>query len=139
MKFTFDSYKSVYLIHKDLTKAIFLARTGAKDNSYAQEVFARIFDCVHSELIDVVAEYEKYYKPEYRNVFHYLYHKLNMSDEQVSAIHGIAEAHPEYRIFRKRDFTYGDGGLEHFAFSDTLRDRSSELFLMKEKGDEEQI
>jgi hypothetical protein len=136
MKLEYDDNKSVYVIHKKLSRELFLKKIGVTSDSYAEEMFSRLYDCIYSELVDLQREYEEYYKMEYSDLYHFLYHKHNLSDDQVSILEKLLKQTSDYKVFRKEDFTYGDYGIEQFGFSETMGDRITNILLLKENADE---
>lgn len=130
MKLAYDFYKSLLLINKNLTKEIFIERTGVKVG-YSLSMFSRMYDSVTSELIDVDEEYEKYYSFEYESMEHFLYRKYNLEGKHIEELMEERKNNPDCLIFRKDDNSYGDYGIARFTFSDTMYDRVMEILMLK--------
>jgi hypothetical protein len=130
MKLGYDFYNSLLLINKNLTKEIFIERTGVKDG-YSLSMFSRMYDSVTSELIDVDEEYEKYYSFEYKSMEHFLYRKYNLKGKHIEELMGERKKNPDCLLYRKDDNSYGDYGIAQFTFSDTMYDRVMEILMLK--------
>ncbi|SDL14955.1 hypothetical protein SAMN05421823_104500 [Catalinimonas alkaloidigena] len=130
MKLGYDFYKSLLLINKNLTKEIFIERTGAKDG-YSLNMFSRMYDSITSELINVDKEYEKYYSFEYESMEHFLYRKYNLKGKYIVELMEASKNNPNCLLYRKDDNSYGDYGIAQFTFSDTMYDRVMDIIMLK--------
>ncbi len=131
MRLTYDFYKSLLLVNKNLTKEIFLSKTGAKDG-YALDMFSRMYDSVTSELINLDIEYSKYYSFEYSTLESFLYRKYNINEENIFKLIEERKKYPDCILYRKDDLAYGGNGeLSTFAFSETMHDRVMEIIMLK--------
>lgn len=130
MKLGYDFYQSLILVNKNLTKEIFIERTGAKDG-YSLNMFSRMYDSITSELIDVDKEYEKYYSFEYESMEHFLYRKYNLKEKYIVELMEARKNNPNCSLYRKDDNSYGDYGIAQFTFSDTMYDRVMDIIMLK--------
>lgn len=130
MKLAYDFYKSLILVNKNLTKEIFLEKTGAK-SGYSWDMFCRMYDNITSELIDMEREYEKYYSFEYKTFECFLFRKLNLKYEDLVLLMKEKQENPDCIIYRKEDGSYGDHGIDTFTFSDALYDRITNIIMLK--------
>ena len=130
MKLAYDFYKSLLLININLTKEVFIDRTGAKDG-YSLNMFLRMYDSVTSELIDVDMEYKKYYSFEYDSLERFLYRKYNLKEEHIIELIWERQNNPDCILYRKDDNSYGDYGIAQFTFSETMYERVMEIIMLK--------
>lgn len=131
MKLAYDFYKSLILVNKNITKEIFLAKTGAEDG-YALNMFSRLYDSITCELVNLDVEYDKYYSFEYPSLEHFLYRKYNLNEEDISNLMEERKKYPECILYRKDDLAYGGNGqLTTFAFSEAMYDRVMEMIMLK--------
>jgi len=63
-----------------------LRRTRAVANSYAGEFVKRIYKYFIEDTLDLRKEYTEYYKPEYRDIYSFLYYKYACSDEDIRSL-----------------------------------------------------
>ncbi len=131
MKLAYDFYKSFLLINKNLTKNIFIEKTGAK-SGYSLNMFSRMYDSITSELIDVEWEYKKFYSFEYKTLEQYLYRKYNIKEEYIIELMEVRRSNPDCVLYRMDELSYGgNGDLNTFAFSETMFERISEILMLK--------
>lgn len=133
MKLAYDFYKSVLLINKNLTKEIFIQKSGVEDG-YSLNMFSRMYDSLTSELIDVDREFKKYYSFEYENMEHFLYRKYNIKGKYIDELMEVRKENPDCILYRKDDNSYGDYGIAQFAFSATMYDRVVEILMLKNQS-----
>jgi len=131
MKFTYDFFESIILIDSTLTKEKFLEFTGAT-SGYALDMFSRIFDSITSELIDLEKQFKEYYAFEYITMERFLFRKFNLESEDIDKIMREKKINPHCIIYKKRDYAYGNAGLDQFAFSEPMYERIFKILLMKE-------
>ena len=130
MKLSYDYNKSLLLINKELTKEIFIEKTGVGDG-YSLRMFSKMYDSITSQLIDVEEEYKKFYSFEYDSIQKFLLIKYNLREEHVKVIMEERKYNPDYILYRKEEYSYGDYGIAQFAFSDTMYDRIMEILTLK--------
>lgn len=130
MRLSYDFYKSLVLINRNLTKDIFLELSGVRDG-YSMNMFSRMYESLTSELIDVDKEYSKYYSFEYKSIEHYLWKKFNFEESDIELLIEERKNNPDCILYRKDELSYGDDGLIQFAFSDTMYERINNLLLLK--------
>jgi hypothetical protein len=135
MKLAYDFSKSLLLINTNLTKEIFILKTGAQDG-YALNMFSRMYDSITSELIDVDKEYMKYYSFEYDSLERFLYRKYNLKKEDIAELIEERNSNPDCILYRKDDNSYGDYGITQLAFSESVYDRVIGILMLKNQTDE---
>lgn len=138
MILSYDFYKSLLLINKNLKKEIFLEKAGAQ-SGYSLNMFSRMFDSVSSELINVDLEYEKYYSFEYESMEQFLYKKYNVRGKHIKELMQFRKDNPDCILYRKDDNSYGDYGIPQFMFSESMNDRIIEILTLKKQPNENQI
>jgi hypothetical protein len=125
--------ESLLLINKNLTKELFLQKAGVT-KGYAYEMFSSMYDSIHSELINVKEEYNKYYSFEYPTPEDFLYKKLNIKWEHIETVIKQMKKNPDYILYRKSDdYSHGHYGLTQFTFSETMYKRVEKILLLKGK------
>lgn len=133
MKLAYDFYKSLLLVNKNLTKDLFIERTGAEDG-YSLKMFSKMYDSITSELIDVDREFEKYYSFEYKSVEQFLYRKYNLKREHIHELMEERKKNPDCKLYRKDDNSYGDYGIAQFTFSEAMYDRVMNIIMLKKSN-----
>jgi len=136
MKLAYDYYKSLLLINKNLTKEIFLEKSGAQ-SGYSLNMFSRMYDSVTSELINVDLEYKKFYSFEYESIEQFLYRKYNIRGEYIDELMQFRKDNPDCILYRKDDNSYGDYGIPQFMFSESMYDRIIEILTLKKQTNED--
>lgn len=129
MKLAYDFYKSLLLINKNLTKEIFLEKSGAQ-SGYSLNMFSRMYDSVTSELINMDLEYEKFYSFEYENIEQFLYRKYNIKVEYIDELMQFRKDNPDCILYRKDDASYGDYQIPQFMFSEPMYDRIIDILTL---------
>ena len=129
-KYAYDSYKSLIVVNRNLTKEYFLNKAGA-ESGYAKDMFSRIYDSIfaEAEAIDVV--FDKYYKEEYGDIETYLYHKYCIETNDIKEILDFKNSNIDYVIYDFAELDYGDSNTVVFAFSDDMYERITDMLLMK--------
>lgn len=135
MKLAYDFYKSLLLINKNLTKEIFLEKSGAQ-SGYSLNMFSRMYDSVTSELINMDLEYEKFYSFEYENIEQFLYRKYNIKVEYIDELMQFRKDNPDCILYRKDDASYGDYQIPQFMFSEPMYDRIIDILTLKKQANE---
>lgn len=130
MKLGYEYDESFLLIHKNLTKEVFLEKAGVS-SGFSYEMFSHMYDSITSELINMDKEYHEYYSFEYLSLEAFLYKKFNLKPKSINKLIKAREKNPECILYRKDDYAYGDYGLTQFTFSETMYKRIIELLLLK--------
>ncbi|RCW23448.1 hypothetical protein DFO77_1483 [Marinilabilia salmonicolor] len=125
MRIPYDSYSSLLLLNPSVSRRKFLNKVGVKKNTYSYDMFYRIYDFIHSELIDLRKEYEKYYSIEYDTYENFIYHKLNIEYDVIESVKHKLKENKSLRLFYKPDeLSYGDSGsIYNFVFSEEMEER----------------
>lgn len=130
MKLTYSYSKSFLLLNRNLTKKIFLDKSGVKEG-YSYIMFSKMYDSIFSELIDLDYEYEKYYSFEYTSLKEFLYKKYNLNEEDITELLEERRKNPACGLYRKDDNSYGDYGLAEFSFSEVMYERIINILMLK--------
>lgn len=138
MKLAYDFYKSIILIDSRLTREKFLEYAGAR-TGYSLYMFSRMYDSITSELIDIERQFREYYAFEYRTIERFLYRKFNIEPKDIDQIMKEKEINPNCIIYKKKDYAYGDYGLDQLAFSEPMYERIKNILLMKLANHENKI
>lgn len=125
MRIQSDSFSSLLLLNPSISRRKFLKKVGVKKNTYSFDMFYRIYDFIHSELIDLKKEYEKYYSIEYDTYESFIYHKLNIEYDIIESAKQKLKENKSLRLFYKPDdLAYGDSGsIYNFVFSEEMEER----------------
>jgi hypothetical protein len=130
MKLAYDFYKSILLVDSRLNKEIFLEYAAAR-SGYALEMFSRMYDSITSELINLEKQFCDYYAFEYITLERFLYIKYNIEEADIEKIMQEKQANSHCVVYKRKDYAYGDYGLDDFAFSDPMYERIRDILLMK--------
>ncbi|GAA3952413.1 hypothetical protein GO495_12115 [Chitinophaga oryziterrae] len=131
MIYYYDDFEFMFLVHRGLNKEAFLAAAGAK-HGYAADMFGRMYDALMIESLDVIDEFERYYKVEYENLGRFLYRKWNFTYEAVTEIMKQLEKNPEVRLMRRIEWSYHGSELRTFMSEEPMVNRIENILLMKE-------
>ncbi len=131
MKYSYDSYQSLILVNRNISKDYFLNRAGAV-GGYAKDMFSRIYDCIFSEAESVEEIYLRYYKDEYDDIGSYIYHKYCIGSESLQHILDLKASNDNYVLYDFDELNYGDSSSIVFAFSEDMYERITNILLMKE-------
>ena len=130
MIYYYDHSEFMFFIHQDMDRDKFLLAAGAS-KGYARDLFSRMYNAFAAEKIDMICEYETYYRVEYETFGHYLYHRWNMTAESVTAIVEMVEKQPHLRFFRRVERSYSGSQLRRFMTDDLMSDRIENILLME--------
>jgi len=133
MIYNYNDFEPFFIvIDKTINKEIFLSRIGVKKNTYAEDMFSRMYDGIFSELINLEEEYETYYQIEYKSLEHFLFHKFCVPDDVIKDFLKLKSENEDYTIFYKKNiYSYGDYGIIRYAF-ETLYDKITNILLLKD-------
>ena len=129
MIFHYDQFEFMFLMKKSMNKEKFLIAAGAV-RGYAKEMFSRMYDSLSSETIDIITEYEIYYKIEYDSLGKFLYRKYNLSHRMVTQIMDQLKKEPDLRLYRIIDRSYLNGQIRNFMSEDPMVERIEKILLM---------
>jgi hypothetical protein len=107
------------LLEQDMDRSSFLARIRAKEGSYAWEFGCRLYEALFCGAVDVLAEYERYYRPEYLSPIRYIASEygLTRSDLKIIESH-IAE---KGRVLYTNLYESCESRLASYMFSEEMR------------------
>jgi predicted DNA-binding WGR domain protein len=120
------------IISQNFTRENFIANANVKTGTYAYELTDRIYRALFSEVVDVKAEYDKYYPDEFENMFEYLQRKYNLKADVIDAIK--KHYSKNMILYYGKVHTTGDYNLEQFIYSDQMMKSLDNL--LKDKKDE---
>lgn len=130
MRYGYDMYKYLLIVNKNLTKEYFLQQAGVT-KGYAKDFFIRIYDSFFAESENVEELFQNYYRQEYTNLNAFLRGYYGIKEEWIKEISDTLRSNPDYTLIDYHSLDYGDNGIEDMVFSDNLRKRFANLFLMK--------
>lgn len=130
MIYYYDDFEFMFMVHRDLTKDLFLQAAGAK-RGYAADMFGRMYDAIMVESLDVMEEFERFYKVEYENIGRFLFRKWNFRANTVSQILKRMEENPNAVLRRRIESSYHGSELRRFMTEDPMVDRIEKILLMK--------
>ncbi|KAA8480031.1 hypothetical protein BDE36_2379 [Arcticibacter tournemirensis] len=130
MIYYYDDFEFMFLVHRNLDKAAFLFSAGA-NHGYAADMFGRMYDALMIESLDVIEEFNRFYKPEYEALGGFLYRKWNFSYKNVEDILKKLEKNPEARLMRRIEYSYYGSELRKFMSEEPMVDRIEKILLMK--------
>lgn len=130
MKYSYDTYKSLIVVNKKISKEHFLYCAGVH-SGYAKDMFSRIYDSIFSEaeLVDEILS--KYYADEYDNIEDFLYVKYCIDRDCVDEIMKLVNSNEDYVLYDFEELNYGDSGAISFAFSSDMYERITNILLMR--------
>lgn len=130
MKYSYDSYKSLIVVNRNLSKDYFLSRAGAL-HGYAKDMFSRIYDSIISEAERVEDILKEFYSDEYEKIEDFLYFKYCINREDVDKIMQLVNSNENYILYDFDELNYGDSGAVMFAFSSDMYERIINILLMR--------
>jgi len=130
MKYSYDSYKSLIVVNRNISKDYFLSRAGAL-HGYAKDMFSRIYDSIFSEAECVDDILNKYYYEEYEKMEDFLYSKYCINREDVNKIMQLVNSNEDYILYDFDELNYGDSSAVTFAFSTDMYERIINILLMR--------
>ena len=130
MKYSYDSYKSLIVVNRNISKDYFLSRAGAL-HGYAKDMFSRIYDSIFSEAECVDDILNKYYYEEYEKMEDFLYSKYCINREDVNKIMHLVYSIEDYILYDFEELNYGDSSAVTFAFSTDMYERINNILLMR--------
>lgn len=83
---TKDSNTYFLILDQIYTEEHWLASAGVRPGSPAARIASRVYSCFFRGVIDVVGEYNKYYKREYHNLWEFLYWHYQIDNEAIEAV-----------------------------------------------------
>jgi hypothetical protein len=137
MRYNYDSYKSLIVVDRRLTKEIFLQNAGIKQGGYAEDMFSRMYDWIFSEATYLEDVFEKYYKPEYEGFRDFLYKKYTLPNKIINEMLSVKSENENYTIIDFDELSCNDGGFIHLVFENgmdepyQMYDKIINLLLMK--------
>lgn len=128
------TYRDGYflIINQNFTRENFISNANVKTGTYAYELTERIYKTLFSEVVDVKAEYEKYYSDEFDTMFGYIKRKYNLKADVLNAIKKYYSKN--MILYYGKVHTTGDYNLEQLIYSDQMVETLNNL--LKDKKDE---
>lgn len=128
MRFVYDMYKYLLVVHKDITEDYFLKKSGAV-GGYALQFFQRLWNSIFQESDDVHALYENYYWQEYENYYLFLEGYYGLENSTVEDIKDVLTTNPDYKLIDYSSLDYGEN-FDDLISSEDLHDRFEKILLM---------
>jgi hypothetical protein len=103
----------------------FLEATKVAENSYAWKLMKRIYECLRTGNVNIIIEYNKYYKQEYSTMRDYLYRKYNCDDSMINT---IIENINQNKVLEFGDVdSGGDYNLGHLIMTEEIMNTLNEI------------
>lgn len=128
-KFTYDNFRYIMVVNRNLTKNYFLDKAGIR-GGYAKDMFCRIYDSIFSESEDLVDSYEKYYSQEFDSLGLMLENKYNVPKENVDMFIQDLRENADYTLIGFNSLAYGEN-IDNLFSSGVFDKRFDQLLLMK--------
>ena len=128
-KFTYDNFRYIMVVNRNLTKDYFLDKAGIR-GGYAKDMFSRIYDSIFSESEDLVDSYEKYYSQEFDPLGLMLEKKYNVPKENVDMFIQDLRENADYTLIDFDSLSYGEN-IDNLFSSGVFDKRFDQLLLMK--------
>jgi len=116
-------------LKKNFNKKDFLRKAKVRKGSFAENLISRLFEVLRHEVIDINAEFKKYYRKEYESLQIFLDKKYNLNKKLTDKI--VEANNKGYKIFLGVTPCSGDTGLSRMIFSDSFLEKLNG-FLEKE-------
>ncbi|MFH1900987.1 MAG: hypothetical protein ABIK26_01900 [Candidatus Omnitrophota bacterium] len=130
MIYGYEAFNRYFIIFdKRITRNRFIKRAKVKKNSFSGKLMGRIYDCLTSELVDVLEEYKKFYSLEYEAFEEFLYKKYNLDNETLQLILDKLKESKSLVLYHKKEYTYGDYSLEPFILSETMIKKIEKILI----------
>ena len=128
-KFTYDNFRYIMVVNRNLTKNYFLDKAGIR-GGYAKDMFSRIYDSIFSESEDLVDSYEKYYSQEFDSLGLMLEKKYTVPKENVDMFIQDLRENADYTLIDFDSLSYGEN-IDNLFSSGVFDKRFDQLLLMK--------
>ncbi|MFZ0931746.1 MAG: hypothetical protein WAN11_24325 [Syntrophobacteraceae bacterium] len=113
---TKDSYTYFLILDEVCTEQQWLSATGVRPKSPAANIAARVYSCFFRGITDVIAEYEKYYKREYSDLWVFLYWHYTIDEDTLEEIRKVYK--PSQRLLYGSVQAGGDYQIGEYAMSE---------------------
>ena len=135
MRYAYESYKSLIIINKRLTKDLFIKNADFEKGKYAANMFSRMYDWIFSEATFVEDDYEKYYKVEYKSLEEFIMKKYCINRKYLDKMMLLKKENNDYVIIDFDEISTGYSNFIDLVFSDELYDRFINFLLIKKNED----
>lgn len=116
----------IFIINAQIyDKPAFMERLGVEEGSYASELGERMYEALFCEAIDIVDEYEKYYKSEYASVLKYLASEYGLEMSVLNTIEKQLSDKPH--ILCADIGNSCEGHLAQYMLSERMKDTLKEI------------
>jgi len=75
-----------FISYKNLTREKFIQASSVAENSWAEALMHRIYDCLLGNAVNVIEEYERFYAVEYSTFEEFLVKRYGITDKELDAI-----------------------------------------------------
>jgi len=135
MRYAYESYKSLIVVNKQLTKDLFIENAALERGKYAANMFSRMYDWIFSEATYVEEDYEKYYQVEYNSLEEFIYKKYCINKETLDKMMKLKKENKDYTVIDFDEMSTGYYDFIELVFSDKLYDRFINFLLMRKDED----
>lgn len=105
-----------FITYKNLTREKFVQASSVAEGSWAEELMHRIYDCLVGNAVNVIDEYERFYKVEYCTLDEFLVKRYGLTDKGLGTIkenlpedyilaHGHMESQGDYNMSQLMEFS----------------------------------
>lgn len=119
IRYDYETYESLLIVDKGLSKKEFLHRAGAK-KGYSKQLFGMIYDSIFSESEDLKDSFERYYSCEYSSFTEFLRREFSLPRQIAKDFGEATESHDKVTVLRWSQLNYGDTGVADLVFSDEI-------------------
>lgn len=112
-----DPERFLVVLNRSYSKSDFLKAAQVVTDSYAEELGARIYDCLISHTVDILEEHQKYYEIEYPDLATFLYWRYDVPYDVV--VEAVANLEPGYFLGYSSAYSSGDYVMGTFIRSKT--------------------
>ena len=107
----------IFHIKRGISKKRFLKTTKLRPGQFSGDLFAEVYDCFMSEMIDLHEEYRKYHNSEYSTFTQFLQKKYNLPLDIARLGEEKLLKHKKTALLLRKEHVTGDYNLEMFALS----------------------
>lgn len=107
----------IFHIKKNISKRRFLKTIKLKPRGFSGNLFAKVYDCFLSEMIDLHEEYKKYHNREYSTFDQFLQKKYNLPVDVAKSGEEELLKHKKTALCLRKEHVTGEYNLEMLAMS----------------------
>ena len=126
MIYSYDTYRYIIIVNKNISLDIFLKKCGAK-TGFAKNMFTHLYNSIFAESTNIVEEFDEYYKIEYNSLQNYLHRRYAVPKNKAKNIVKTKESNPNYTIISYDALSYGMENNDNFLFGEILYNRIMDI------------